>query len=419
MVAGVFDESIDAVVDFAATHGFDGVTADVRTWRGVHGHFMERLAQARPRVVSWDYYFRTPRVQDEQLVAGIQRLEAAGTPVVLGSLDYDEDGSPDISPQITGPLGAQLRHGAIVARDTVERPGEFITAIQRPSGHIIPSLALTTLAASLHPRTQLELHWSSRLAPLELYYKIEKGAYRREKDLIHPTRAFEAGRSQFAVRVGDLLACTTFQLDPPERWASRTVPYEELLTCTVDELRSRVEGKVLVIGDMQTPRWGLATDRHRVKYGASIVDGVPGAYLQGDAMAGLLGGRYIEPIFPLSPAEFAVILATAGLGCLLPMRLAGVSLLNPRSRRRVLWLCLAGAGTVACLAMVFARERSSVWVGVLGVAMLIPMTGSFWVEFTRNRHRIKEAARASIALQSPTTVGTLTLPRRKSPPRTA
>ncbi len=56
-----------------------------------------------------------------------------------------------------------------------------------------------------------------------------------------------------------------------------------------------------------------------------------------------------------------------------------------------------------------------VWAGVLCVALLIPMAGSFWVEFTRNRHRIKDADDASIDLQSPATVGTLTLPRRKSP----
>ena len=419
VVAGVYDDTTDAVVAFASSNEFEGVTFDVRSWRAVHGYFMKRLVDARPRVLIWDYYFKTPRPADAQFVAGVNELERAGIPVVLAALTYTKDGEPNISPNITDALGTRLRHGVIVARNMIDRPGEFITAVRQKSGSLVPSLALTTLAAALHPETRLDIHWASRSAPIQLLYEIGDGAYRRERDSIATTKAFVAGRPEIAIRVGDLLGCNTFELDHPDRWESRTLRYDTLLTCEPGELRVYVEGKILLVGDLRMPRWGQTHDRHRVKYGNSIVQNVPGVYLQADAIAGLLGGRYVELAFPLSPGEFGMMLAAAIVGCLVPFKLTQMPGLHRPIRRRAIGLLLAGAAAAAFLALMLSRNYVVVHAGMFGVALFVPMMGSLWVEFTRNRHRITDSKHNPLDLQTLTTVGTLTLPRRKSSQATA
>ena len=69
VVVGISDASTQRVPVLAAEVGIPDVTPDVRSWRGVHGRIMERLAAARPRVVLWDFFFRTPQTGD----AGVRR----------------------------------------------------------------------------------------------------------------------------------------------------------------------------------------------------------------------------------------------------------------------------------------------------------------------------------------------------------
>ncbi len=418
MIVGVSDDTIDAVVDFASKAHIDGVTGNLRTWRAVNGYLMQRLAESHPKAVTWDYYFRTPQAGDARLVSGIRALEDAGVPVILAALTYREDGSPDLSPGITQPLGERLRHGTIVARDTVRRPGEFVLAVKRPEARraaVVPSLALMTLAAVLHPDARADLDWQGRNRWINLLYEIEPGAYMRERDRIELTKVFTASRDEFAVRRGDLLACTRFELVRPAHWQRQTVPYETLLNCSDDELRTLVGGKLLVIGDVRVSRFGFRADRHTVKYGTSIVKDVPGCYLIADAVAGLLDRRYMRAAFPPAPVTFLCMLLVGAVGCVLPVRLAGRRMFERPSRRRLLWATLLTLSASCLAGMVLADTYAGVHLSMAGFSLATPMLGSFWVEFARNRHRIADRTRYRRAVESfgLTTGGTITLPQRR------
>jgi serine/threonine protein kinase len=396
LVVGVFDETAKAVATYAEQQGIVGVGSSVTTWRGVHGHLMERLAPAHPRAVVWDYYFRRPRPEDPQFVAGAMALENVGVPVILAALTHGRDGAPDLSPGVAGPLGDRLRQGAIVARDMVERPGEFVTAIKRGEGVVLPSVAVVTLAAVLQPAARVEFEWTGRSRSLDLLYEIQPGAYLRQRDQIQFTKVFRMQEAKRPVLVGDLLACNLFDLRPPEYWQERTVPYQTLLTASGDELAERVSGRLLIIGDFRTPHLGFLADFHRVKYGTSIVDGVPGCYLLADAIVGLLDGQWVKSAYLIPPTMLLAALLLALVGCLLPIKLAATMGLERRRTRRVVWLLLLGGSGASLLMMALSRSFVPVHLGMIGFAVLMPMTGSFWVEFVRSRHRIADRRRHAL-----------------------
>jgi len=403
------DDTVNAVVEFAARRGIDGVTASVPSWRAVHGYLMERLSQARPRAVVWGYFFRTAQPGDARLVAGLRELEQNGVPVVLAASTYHPDGSPDLSPGLIGPLGDDLRHGATDARDMVQRPGEFVLAARIGEGAVTPSLALATLAAVLHPDARLDLDWPDGGRCINLLYESEPGAYLRERDRVELTKVFEAGGHQSVFAPDDLLACNQFPLRSPEQWERRTVPYHALLTCRDDELQALVNNKLIIIGDLRTRPLGYLPDRHRVKHGLSIVNDVPGCYLLADAIAGLLDRRYMKLAIPLPATTFLSMLLVAAVGCLLPVKLAATAVFERPGPRRALWLAVLGLSAASFLVMVVTKNRATVHLGMAGFCLLANMAGSFWVEFTRNRHRILDRARRAVEDVGLATRGTVTV----------
>jgi hypothetical protein len=295
----------------------------------------------------------------------------------------------------------------------VRRPGEFVTAVKREDGTVLPGLALTTLAAVLHPQARLELDWRARSKWLSLLYEVQPGAYLRERDLIEVTRvfAFKAPGPSPTVRPDDLLACNAFPLTEPKEWGRRTVRYERLLTCEDNELRAMTADKVIVVADLRNARAGFVPDRHRVQFGAptGIIDDVPGGYLLADAVVGLLDRRYLRSAFPLSPATFGGMLLVAVAGCMLPIRLAANRAIEQPRHRAMVWAALSGLAALSFAAMVLTRSWAAVHLGMAGLSLLAPMAGSFWVEFARNRHRILDRGRRAIDGVRPATEGTMTL----------
>ncbi|MFQ5490752.1 MAG: protein kinase [Phycisphaerae bacterium] len=410
LIVGVFDDTVDTVIDFAAEHRIPGVNRALTSWRPVHGQLLKTLAAAKPIAVVWDYYFRSPQPHDALLAAGIEALEAAGTPVVLASLRYKPDGTPDLSPALTGPLGRRLRHGAISARDMVKRPGQYVTAIKIETGHAVPGLSLAVLAAVIHPQARLELDWPTR-KNLSMLYELPGGAYLRERDALPLTRVFKAGTRQQIFDPDAILACNRFDLDTLENWRSRTVPYQELLTCSAERLRELAGGKLIVVGDFRQKGLLGRSDRHSVRYGHKIVPDVPGCYLLADSITGLLGGRYLKNAFPLPPKTLALVLLASTLGCLLPVGLCHrVGLARPSRRRHVQW-ALWILAMICFGVMVWSRSRWAVQATMAGSAALAAMAVGFRVEFARNRYRILDRQRRDLegAELTTDTSSTLTL----------
>ncbi len=396
LVVGMFDETIDAVPRWAEDHGIDGVTDDHRTWRGVHGLLMNRLAGAGPRALVWDFYFAQPRLQDRLLADGVLAMEANEIPVVLAAQGYLEDGTPQLSPHLVEFLGDRLRHGAIAARHMVERPGEFTLAVRRPDGTVIPSLALATFASVLHPTARTEVDWVDRSEPIELHYEGAPGLYLRESSSIEFTRAFRPDHSGPAIRKGDWVASSRFALATPEQWEARTVPYETLLACSDEELASIVRGKLLLVGDMRQPRFGAFRDRHPVKYRKGLVNDVPGCFLLADAVSGMLQHRFMRFAQPLGPRAYALLLIAALVGVLIPIRLTTRPAFEQPFARQLLFTGLAGTAAACFVMMNFARDYGTVHAGMVGFSLVLPMAGSFWVEFTRDRHRLLDRNRRAI-----------------------
>ncbi len=409
LIVGIGDETHLGVRAFAKEHGLDSVERDVRSWRAVHGALMNRLVDARPIGVVWDYYFRSDRPADAALADGIMSLQRANIPVILGALTYDEDGIPAISHELKEQLADRLRCGAIVARDMVKRPGDFIMAFRHADQTPIPTLPLATYAALLRPEARLEVEWSERDKHLRLLYEIEPHRYLRRRDRVSLGDVFQQLAPKYGIENHDLVGTSTFMLEAPEVWAARTVRYEQLLDASPEELARRAGGKLLIFGDLRTARLGMLADRHTIKYETEVISGVPGCYLVGDAIDGLVRGAYVQTARLLETRTVLIMLLLAAGGCWLPVPLANWAVLGKRSHQRVLWMGLLGV-SIACYGlMLVSKSFTAVHTVMSGFSLLAPMAGSFWVEFARNRHRVLDNRRRAIVDRSINVDGTLTL----------
>lgn len=415
-IIGISDNTINAVVAYAEENQIEGVTSDLKSWRGLHGSLMERLCMTRPKAMVWDYYFQSEQQGDEAFARGARALQAVGSPVVLAVLTYNQQARPGLSPGITEPMAGSLHHGVITARDTIKRPGEFVMAIKRSTSQgdkVIPSVALSTLAAMLHPTTELDLDWTGRERTLEMLYEFDRGAFLRERGRIELSRVITEPGVTASTEPGDLLGFMKLPLHEPDVWRSKVIPYETLLGAGDEELYGLTANKLLIVGDLRRARFGFADDHHNVKYGHSIQSGVPGCFLLADSIVGMVEGVYIQLAFPLPPRTFLAVLAVAAVGCAIPIGAARrLPLYQPRARA-FLWLGLSVL-SIGCLFTAMASRQSvPIHLGLLGFALLMPMTGSFWVELTRNRHRIAGKKLGAAQRLSQSSAGTITLaPRR-------
>lgn len=416
LIVGVNDLTPTRVVEYAAVAGLDGVNESPPSWRGVHARLLDRLVAARPRAVVWDYYFRSAQPADESLAQAILVAEGAGVPVVLAAYACDDAGRPEISPVLAERLGRKLRFGVIAARDMVERPGEFVMAVRRKDGTILPGLALTTLASLLHPAARLEIDWTDRNLWIELLYEMAPGAFQRQRDRLALTTVFPTDLTMVSLRAGDMVGCCTLPLDSPGNWQRRTVAYESLLTADEQTLREWVGERVLIVGDLRTRQSTAAPDRHAVRYGSTAVSDVPGAFLLADAVAGLLERTYVKHAFPLSPAVYAGLVLLAIGACVAPLVPARSRRLDDPTVRRALWATLGVLLVSSVVLMGAGTERTIVYLGMAGWCFLVPLMGSFWIEFARGRHRVLDRATQAIEPFGPHATGTVTL--ATTPPST-
>jgi len=411
-IVGLFDDTIPSVVRFAQERGLPGVTPDIRTWRGVHGSFMARLATAAPRAVVWDYFFATPQEGDAALAEGAVALRQVGVPVIFAARTFEPTGQPVLSPRLLSALGSQLLYGSIFARDMVEREGEFVIAFRTPAGAVVPGLALATAAAVFHPDCVLDLDWPHRSTQPILLYRTSAGGYLRQRDLLEPTRVVPAPENSPWIESGSLTAVRAFSLDRPERWLTRTVTYEEVLTAPDATLRDLVEGKVVVIGDLRSRATTAGADRHDVRFGDDVVRDVPGCFLLGDAIAGMLSNRYLRCAFPLSARTLALVLTLAAVGCAVPPLLARLRILESSPARGGVCAAFVVLGGGGVGLMTVAESFWAVHLGLAAAALSFPLAGAFWIEFARRRHVLRDRELKAVQSFQFDTGGTITLFRR-------
>ena len=74
-----------ALTELARKAGVAGVDLSRnQTLRGLHGKFMERLADSGARVVAFDIGFKDPASSDADFLKGVEALKQKGTRVVVG-----------------------------------------------------------------------------------------------------------------------------------------------------------------------------------------------------------------------------------------------------------------------------------------------------------------------------------------------
>ena len=410
LVVGVYDHTVNDVIRYAWENHLPGVTAQINTWRGVHGRLMERLATASPTAVVWDYYFRSLKPADDAFVVGVQELEANGVPVVLASRSYRANGSPFISPNIATALGDRLRHGAIFARDMVERQGEFVLALQHRPPIVIPGIAMTTLAAVLHPQCMLELDWGRHDGGLSMLYKTRSGDYLRERDFIDLTKVTKLPKGGSLAGANGTQCIGAFPLARPSQWEKRTTSYGELLSASSADLHALAADRVIIIGDFRRESVLPKPDLHWVRFGPGQIEEVAGVYLLADAISGLLANRYYKAAFPTKSATFFLMMLFAVVGCLLPIGLTGMRFFEKQWQRQALYASLVAMITLCGLVMAGSRSFAAIHLGMAGLAFTLPLLGCFWIEFTRHRYRLADRELQAVRGFQFDSGGTVTMP---------
>ena len=295
----------------------------------------------------------------------------------------------------------------------VKRPGEFIVAVKRSAGDVIPTLPLTAAVSVIMPRARLELELPTREGPLDMLHRLRPGAYARVRNELDVTRVVASKMDASMVRAGDILAVSAFRLDTPENWHRRTTRYEDALRASDRRLAELFRDKVVIVGDLRTNQSVARADRHDVRHGRSIQHDVPGCYLIADAVAGLLGRRQRVWAMPPPPTTFLSMLAIAVLATVASIRLAKLRLFDRTANRGVVIAGLVLTDGVCLAALPSLDSYWSVHAAMAGMSLAWPMSGALLVEFARNRHRIADRARREVETLQLSSDGTLTL----APPR--
>lgn len=399
-VIAVSDDALRKVPAWAAANGFDGVTTDIKSWRELHGYVMQRLASARPRVVAWDYYFRSAQPGDAAMGEGVRALSSAGVPVVLAIHRVPRDGNLPLSPTLVEALGASPRTGLILSRDQTLREGEILLALHR-GDRVTMGLSVATLAAAAHPTCRASLDWKAGSEDaVRLVYQGggarhvpdqpggDDGSTRADAesrswpalDRISLTTCHQTRLQQFGVLPGDYLGFKGFPMRGVEQWPTRTVDYFDVLTADGDTLRGWLAGRIVLIGDTRTRRTVFFPDRHDVRVGSQLLRDVPGVYFHAQAVADLLNGDWLDLYYPYGGAG-----VLAALGCLLSVRVA-----RRLSRGGMLLLIVSACGTVAVAALVTLvatplRSMPAILAACLSAALLLALAAGLMIERVRAR----------------------------------
>lgn len=374
--------TIAAIRDGTIGADLPGLTADGpaarKSWRLLYGRLLERLAEARPSVVVWDYFFPDcwPGY-DEAFVRGIQALKA---PVVVGVRDYDVNAEPDMCETIRQAVAG---HGslAIVRPDRLAGEIEVILAIERGFETPVPGLALAAFAAVRFPQCRPIPAIDPQARELEIRYR-KRIAARREARFQAQTDRIPLQR---IIRVRDLeveggllpddrVATAVFPLHSDEYWKQRTYDFVDVLTADTRQLRLWFNGRAVVIGQMIP-----GVDEHPLLGGGRTF----GCRLHADALNGLL-----TPVhFARVPARTLVLRNT--LWSILAIALALILPIAGRlPLRRLAWVCLAVALLAACAVMLVAVAVHETWaleaLDVLCVfALATPL--AYWIRVYRQR----------------------------------
>lgn len=388
VVVGVTEESLVAVPELGKVLGFDGVSSDLPTWRGLYGRLMERLALAKPLAVAWDFYMPGERLGDEAFARGLLALDATGVPVVIASKEFDEKGQPRISPVIAQHVGNALNCGSITVRDPILRPGEFVLAFRRGE-YVVPSMAVAVVAGLRCPGRRAVIEWPERSRQFTVLYQ-ERGredSVLPARDTIDLTSSYRDTIGNAVSQKDDRQAWRSFEMRHPTVWKQCVVSIESLLRADDAEIAARCAGKVVMFGDL---RKGKQFDLHEVRFKTEIVPDVPGCFVMCEAIAGVTAQSLATRVFPLTGWPFFGAALLSVIAAVIPtLPFVGASLREKRTRL-VVGIVLCVALVTSLTVMTLSVDKGAVHAGLFVASAMLAAIFMVKIESSRQRYCVSE-----------------------------
>lgn len=300
--------------------GVEGVqVSPTRTWRPMHGQFVDAMSQAGARVVAFDLYF--PRAWpelDAPFVAAIERSTQRGTPVVIGANSWIVDAADrPVMPEAYGLAGA--RWGSLLL--DLAGPLPLIPLIaQPPEGEGLPSFVLATNAAALQPQAQFSAWAVSNGVRVRFWQPVGDTGQRRRigVDMVWPASIQQSvSRVPQAVRQGRgedwKMTYTQQSVFGIAALDKATLDYAQLLRDTPQERARKVGQRTLIVFD-PTNDAKVAVGLEREVFGGEILAG---------AVQSLMSDRTSQKIPKLMAVLVCIPIVALGAGVGVSVSTAG------------------------------------------------------------------------------------------------
>jgi predicted Ser/Thr protein kinase len=333
-----------------------------KSLRLLYGRLMEKLAEAGPAVVVWDYYF--PRCAPEFDAAFVRGMRAVKAPVIVANHDLDLNADPVLCPEIRA---AAHGWGTVFGTDPgsagLEGAVYVPLAIQRGLNPPIPSLALAALAAVQHSDCDVEI----RVEPDRLMLQYRKRQVAGESrwpyrpDAIPLVRTEVAGLQAGGLQREDRCLFGGFQLDTIPAWVRNAIPLEQALTADGAQLQCWFAGRAVLIGQMIPPQ-----DQRRLPAGGTIFGCQVQALVLNDLLSGAGYHRFGRWQLALMVGACCIVSGIL-VNC---VRVRATWPTNAVKRAAIAALCLAVA-----VALVVSPEADSAWV-LWGTAAACALLGA-------------------------------------------
>jgi CHASE2 domain-containing sensor protein len=260
-VIGLDDATYESLALLASTEQLESVSVEnLYSWRLLHGALMHRLAEASPRAVVWDIYFKSAQPAfDPALVEGIRAVKKSGAKVILGANAVDASGEPVLSPAVAAQADGWgwIHLQQTGDFDCVRGTGLLVAQPPRPP---TPSLSLAAFALVQHGDASPHYEWETHMPAMRVRY------FRRNADSTGGVdwlpqvdeipisdvvegwpegipRGTDPSERKFAI-------CSTCVAEDPTL-AQHTVSYREVFRQDAAWIRERFADKIVLIGDQR------------------------------------------------------------------------------------------------------------------------------------------------------------------------
>lgn len=317
--------------------------APARTWRPMHGAFIDAMSQAGARAIAMDIYFPQSWPElDAPMAEAIERSTQRGTPVVLGAQGWVVDAANrPAMPEAFALAGAHC--GSLYVDKSGPLPLIPLVA-QPPEGEALPSFVLATHAAVLQPSARSSAWIRDTVVRVQFWKPVQPSGNRMRTGLevVLPTfivqsvaevpPVFHMGRqADWNMAYVQRAAFGIQALDDAK------LDYAQLLRDSPEERSRKVSGRVLIVLDpYNDSTFDLQLERE---------------ILGGEVLAGAIQSMLAERTSRVMPDWMVLALSplVAALGAI-----AGVLLLPATHRAATRWLlhALRAALLLALVALV-------------------------------------------------------------------